>query len=89
MKNPINSHVNKTLHMMRCGNLLGIDMQVSMTHVIYMTQAIHENDYEHNKSHYSLTGKCLVANYIILSFIMYIAGIGMLNMQSATVDNPH
>ena len=40
---------------------------------------IHKNDYQHDKSHYSLTGKCILANYIKLSVTLYFLGIGMSN----------
>ena len=55
-----------------------------MTHVIYtarllameVSNTIHKKDYSH-KSHYSLSGKCILANYIILSVTLYFAGIRM------------
>ena len=49
---------------------------------IYMTRdlpcvAIHQNNYRHNRPQDYYAGKCKTAKYIVLSVIMYFAGIGM------------
>ena len=90
MENAINFCGNKKLHVSRHGILCGFDMRVSMTHVIYTTcnlamEAFDENDYCHDKSQYSLVGKCIVVNHDVLSLILYFAGIRMPNK----VDGKH
>ena len=68
---------------MRCGISRGIYTRVYTTCVIYMAQlflameasyTIHEND-KHNRSQYGLSGKCILANYVILSVTLYLASI--------------
>ena len=54
-------------------------MDILLCGIVYMTQdlameasyTIHENDYWHNKQQHSLIGKCMVANYVLLSVTLY------------------
>ena len=48
---------------------------------------IHENDYWHNKQQYSLIGKYIVANYVLLSITLYFAGIAMNTVDSKQAAN--
>ena len=53
-----------------------------------------EYNYWHDKPQYDHAGKYTVANYVVLSVTLYVAGIGTPtivdgNMQSATEEKPH
>ena len=61
-------HLHTSLHN-RC-NLHGT--KHSHESILYN---IYKNDYLHEKSHYSFTGKLIVANYVIVSVTLYFASI--------------
>ena len=77
VESSIITHGIKILHLTRRGVLCGIYTWVYMTHVIYTgrllameaSYTIRGNDYWHDKSQYSLAGKCILANYVMLSVI--------------------
>ena len=65
--------------MIKHGILRGTDTQVSMTRIIYTTQelvveAFYKNNYWDDKLQYSLSDKCIVANYVVLSIILQVLG---------------
>ena len=100
VESSIITHGIKILHLTRCGVSRGIYTQVYMTRVIYTgrllameaSYTIHDNDYWHDKSQYSLTSKCILANYIILSVIQVLQRQRRLTahiMQPETKEKPH
>ena len=53
-----------------------------------------ENNYWHDGPQDNYAGKCIVANYIVLSVTLYFAGKGMpksltVNMKQATEEKPY
>ena len=59
---------------MRRGILLGIYTRVYTTRVIYMGQLLVMEASYTDKSQYSLAGKCILTNYVILSVTLYFVG---------------